>query len=147
VGEDRRALDVESLVGRFLNRTLPKAEWTHQAHLVVGSWHVAQFGVDDAIERLRAGISSLNDAHGTVNSATSGYHETITCAYARLMALFFAASPAGSSLPERVASLIAGPIGERDVLLRFYSRDALMSARARAEWVEPDLAALALPHP
>jgi hypothetical protein len=148
LGEDRAEVaDIEALVGLFLDRTLPKAEWTHQAHLVVGAWHVEHFGVDGAIERLRAGIRSLNDAHGTINSATGGYHETITCAYAHLIALFFDVCPAGSSLLERVSILIAGPFGERDLLLRFYGRDLLMSARARAEWVEPDIAPLRLPQP
>ena len=32
--------------------------------------------------------------------------------------------------------------GERDLPLRHYSKDRLMSLTARAEWVEPDLAPL-----
>jgi hypothetical protein len=42
-------------------------------------------------------------------------------------------------LDERVARLLSGWAGERDALLRYYSRDTLMSPRARAEWVEPDV--------
>jgi hypothetical protein len=37
---------------------------------------------------------------------------------------------------------MASPLADRSVLLRFYSRESLMSNRARAVWVEPDLAPL-----
>ena len=132
--------DIEGLVGRFLDCTLPKAEWTHQAHLTVGAWHVERYGPEEALTRLRDGIRALNDSHGTINSATSGYHETITRAYVRVIASVLGAS----SLPldGRVAGLLSGWAGERDALLRYYSRDTLMSPHARAEWVKPDLAAL-----
>jgi hypothetical protein len=136
------ATDIDTLVGRFLSRTLPKSEWTHQAHLVVGAWHVDRYGPDEALTRLRDGIRALNDSHGTVNSDSSGYHETITRAYARLIARAFA-SGAGP-LPDRIARILSGPEGERDALLRYYSREQLMSAHARAEWVEPDLKAAPL---
>ena len=135
--------DLETLVGHFLARTLPKGEWTHQAHLAVGAWHVERYGPDEALARLRDGIRALNDSHGTVNSATSGYHETITRAYVRLIAAAFAGCT-DRPLMERVAALINGPSGERDALLRHYSRDVLMSPRARAEWVEPDVEPLPL---
>ena len=45
--------ELEDLVRRFIERTLPKAEWTHAAHLAVGSWHVCRYGRDDAFARLR----------------------------------------------------------------------------------------------
>ncbi len=138
------AAAIDDLVARFRARTLPHAEWTHHAHLTVGAWHVERYGPDEALARLRVGIRSLNDAHGTANTATSGYHETVTRAYVVLLAEFLAASAADVPLAERVRRLLAGPLAARDVLLAFYSRERLMSARARAEWVEPDLMALRL---
>jgi hypothetical protein len=94
---------------------------------------------------LRDEIKRLNDHHGTVNSPTSGYHETITAAYVHLIDSFLSAFEANVALEQRVVLLTDGPIGERSVLLRFWSRDLLMSARARAQWVPPDLASLAVP--
>jgi len=135
---------IDDLVARFRARTLPHAEWTHRAHLTVGAWHVQQYGPDEALARLRVGIRALNDAHGTANTATSGYHETVTRAYVVLLAEFLAACPAGMLLAERVQRLLAGPLAARDALLQFYSRERLMSPTARAEWVEPDVAALHL---
>ena len=79
---------LDDFVARFRERTLPKSEWTHAAHLSVGAWHVHRYGVEEAVNRLRQGIRALNDSHGTANTDSSGYHETITRAYAHLIAEF-----------------------------------------------------------
>jgi hypothetical protein len=128
-------VDVEDLVARFSGCTLPKPERTHHAHLTVGLWHVRQYGADEALTRLRAGIRRLNDSHGTPNSATRGYHETITRAYVMLLTDFLASCP--ESLDEQVARLLQSPVAEKDYLLRFYSSEQLMSPEARAGWVAP----------
>ena len=134
------------LVEAFLDATLPRAEWTHEAHLRVGAWHVHHHGGDGALPFLRERIRRLNDRHGTVNSATSGYHETITAAYARLIADFLAADPT-ADLEARVAALLASPLAERAALFRFWSRERLLSPEARAAWLPPDLAPLRWPAP
>jgi hypothetical protein len=83
----------------------------------------------------------LNEGHGTVNSPTGGYHETITRAYVKLLSEF--SERCGDvPLAERVARLLRSPLAHKDVLLNFYSREVLMSVEARARWVQPDLASL-----
>ena len=134
------AAELEDLVDRFSNRTLPHSEWTHRAHLSVGMWHVHNCGAPDALARLRRAIRSLNDVHGTPNSATRGYHETITRAYVILIADYLASCPAEMPLDERVGRFLSGPLAAKDLLLRFYTSGRLMSVEARAGWVEPDLA-------
>jgi hypothetical protein len=136
---------LEELAAAFLSRSLPRAQWTHGAHLSVGAWHVHRFGVDEAIARLRVGIRALNDFHGTINTATSGYHETITVAYARLIEEFLVGFEPGTPLAHSVSHLLAGPLSERSLLLKFWSRALLMSEAARAAWVAPDLQPLAVP--
>jgi hypothetical protein len=136
---------LEELVAAFCAGTLPRAAWTHAAHLRVGAWHVHHHGAAAALGLLRERIRRLNDRHGTVSSDTSGYHETITAAYVRLIELFLAAPSREVELPVRVEALVAGPLGERSVLLRFWSREVLMSPAARRGWVAPDLAPLSLP--
>ena len=134
--------DPEDFATRFTACRIPREEWTHQAHLAVGLWHVDRYGPDEALVRLRNGIQRLNDSHGTPNSATRGYHETITRAYVQLLSEFLASCPTAMPLSERVARLLASPLADKDALLRFYSSDRLMSSRARAEWVPPDILAL-----
>jgi hypothetical protein len=138
-------LSLDELVAQFLDRTLPRAEWTHTAHLRVGAWHVHRFGAAGALPRLRDGIQRLNLAHGTPNTPTGGYHETITAAYVSLIAAFLAAADPGQSLDHHVERLLEGTLGDRRVLLRFWSQETLMSPRARSTWVAPDSAPLALP--
>ena len=135
---------IETLVARFLAREIPREEWTHRAHVIVGTWHVDRYGPEVSLARLRVAIRNLNDRHGTPNSSTSGYHETVTRAFVQLLVQLLADCPPDITLAERVARIVASPLADKDILLRFYSRDRLMSPSARAEWIEPDLAPLRL---
>ena len=128
---------------RFEACAIPAKVWTHAAHLSVGLWHVERYGRDEALARLRSGIRRLNESHGGVNSATGGYHETITAAYVELLAQFLERREDGP-LSDAIAQLLAGPLADRRVLLTFYSRERLMSTEARAAWVEPDIARLSV---
>jgi hypothetical protein len=135
---------LDDLAERFRTCTLPHGEWTHTAHLRVGTWHVHHFGADAALAMLRTRIRRLNDFHGTPNSETRGYHETITVAYVRLIEEFLGTDRADGGLEARVALLLASPIARPNVLTTFWTPALLFSPRARAEWVAPDLAPLAL---
>ena len=132
--------DLDQLAERFTAATIPASEWTHLAHLQVGAWHVHHLGKEEALERLRAGIRRLNLAHGTGNSLQRGYHETITAAYVRFIAQFLASCPFEMPFATRVDELLTSTVAQPSFLLCFYSREVLMSPRARVEWVEPDLA-------
>ena len=136
------------LAEMFRAAKLPRAQWTHLAHLRVGAWHVHHFGATEALVRLRHGIRALNVANETANTPTSGYHETITAAYVALIGEWLAAADlALPALPleQKVEQMLSGPVGDRAVLLRFWSQETLMSPAARAAWVAPDRAPLALP--
>jgi polar amino acid transport system ATP-binding protein len=132
------------LVARFCALRVPRAEWTHAAHLRVGAWHVFHHGATAALPLLRERIRRLNESNGVVNSATGGYHETITAAYVQLLAAHLGTFAERVPLEDRVAALLAGPLAARDLLLRYWSRDVLMSPEARAAWVAPDRAPLGL---
>lgn len=130
---------IEELARRFRERSLPKAEWTHDAHLAVGLWHVREFGAAEALEQLRAGICQLNETHGTANTASGGYHETITRAYVELLSQFLGRYSLDVALGDIFADLLASPLAHRDALLVYYSREYLSTAAARLDWAEPDL--------
>jgi hypothetical protein len=137
--------DLADLVSRFTSQTLPKGDWTHRAHLAVGAWHVSEFGPDRALALLRSGIQTLNDSHGTANTDSGGYHETMTRAYVVLIAEVLRRMPTtDADLSGRVRELLASPLAARDALLAYYSKGRLFSVEARREWVEPDLSPLGL---
>jgi hypothetical protein len=105
-------------------------------------WHVERYGREEALVRLRSGIRRLNESYGGVNSATAGYHETITAVYVELLAQFLDRRPAGESLGRTIERLLGGPLAQRGALFAFYSRERLMSTEARAAWMEPDIGPL-----
>jgi hypothetical protein len=133
--------ELEAFAARFVAAQVPRSEWTHEAHLRVGAWHVARFGAE-ALPLLRARITRLNERNGVANTPTGGYHETVTAAYVRIIQAHLAGCPPAMSLDERVRALIASPLARRDLLLDFYSHERLMSPAARAAWIEPDRAPL-----
>ena len=128
----------ERLVAIFQDRTLPKAAWTHEAHLRVGLWHLLQYPPPIALDRLREGITRLNEAHGTPNTDRGGYHETITRFYVAIIARFVAQCDCSRPLDHLAEELIA-QFGHPDLPLHYYSRALLDSLPARRGWVEPDL--------
>ncbi|HSY38532.1 MAG TPA: hypothetical protein VLA79_03360 [Polyangia bacterium] len=136
---------LDQLIADFQSCKLPREAWTHGAHLRVGAWHVDRLGAENALVTLRAGIRRLNDSHGTVNSPVSGYHETITAAYVQLIEAFLRTFEAGVPFDERLAALVESPLGDRSILLRYWSRERLMSPEARGAWLAPDLEPLVLP--
>ncbi|HRE03322.1 MAG TPA: hypothetical protein PLV68_18640, partial [Ilumatobacteraceae bacterium] len=75
---DERAMQVAS---GLLDRSLPKAEWTHEAHVLACIALVRSLGARDALAALRAGIPPYNEATGVANTPTGGYHDTITVYY------------------------------------------------------------------
>jgi hypothetical protein len=123
---------------RFLSRTLPRAEWTHEAHISTTCWLILE-RPDIAPERdLPDLIRRYNESVGGVNSDTEGYHETITQLFIRTLRATLAKSE-GQGLAARVNAVLASPEGRRDWPLHFYSRERLFSRDARLGWVEPDL--------
>ncbi len=76
--------DLESFVRDFERGTLPKARWTHEAHLLMGLWYLSRHAPSQALAEMRARIRAYNDAVGTLNSDSGGYHETLTRLYLRV---------------------------------------------------------------
>ena len=132
-------LDTESLVRLFLDRSLPKPAWTHVAHLRVGLWHVRRFGADLAVDLLRERISRYNEAVGTANTSTSGYHETLTVFYVKVIDAFVSADASPDQAADMLERRLLEAVGDRELPLRYYSRECLFSTEARRQWVAPDL--------
>lgn len=130
--------EVNLLVKAFEERTLTKAEWTHAAHLRVGLYYCFHnpFGV--AKNLMSDGIYRLNDAHGTLNTETSGYHETLTVFWLKTVSAFLEKNKREKSLAVLANNLIAS-CGDSKLPLKYYSRELLFSTEARLNYVEPDL--------
>ena len=134
--------EIAHLGERFLARALPKAEWTHEAHLATTTWLLLRRHDIDVDEELPDLIRRYNESVGGVNSDSEGYHETITRVFLAGVRLFLGEADPTEPLHELVNELLLSPMGRRDWPLRFYSRERLLSVEARRAFVSPDLAAL-----
>jgi hypothetical protein len=120
-------------IGRcLLDRSLPKAEWTHAAHFVAACWLLRQPD-SDALRYIPRLIRAYNEATGVPNTDTGGYHETITLASLRAARAWLAITP------EAPLYRAVSKYGRSDWLLDYWSKPVLFSAAARRSWVEPDL--------
>jgi hypothetical protein len=144
---DRRApydadSQIEYVAKGLLDLSLPKAEWTHAAHFAATLWLMRERPDIDLPTQLSSLIRAYNEATGVPNTDTGGYHETITQASIRAARAFLEAFSLSRPLHVVVAALMASPLGERDWLLAYWSKDRLSSVEARRNWVDPDIAAL-----
>ena len=122
----------------FLERRLPKSEWTHEAHLATCIWLLLERPEIVPERDLPDLIRNYNASVGGVNSDSEGYHETIT--QVSIIGVRNAlARRGGRGLSDRVNALLMAAEGKREWPLHFYSADRLFSKAARLEWVEPDL--------
>jgi hypothetical protein len=124
----------------FTACTLTHAEWNHRAHLKLGYLTLCRFPLEEALTRVRAGIQALNAAHQTPETLDRGYHETVTQAWLRIIHCTLCEYG-----PAETADLFfeqQPQLAQKQTLRLFYSRERLMSAEAKREFVEPDLAPL-----
>jgi hypothetical protein len=131
-------------IDQFERGTLPKPRWTHGAHLGVGAWYLVSFPEDEAIERVRAGIQNYNECVGTVNTPDSGYHETLTRFWLKIIAAQVSDLPSASrrlTVQEKLKAIrrvVEEFGGQRDLFKKYYSFDVVSSREARARWVLPN---------
>ena len=130
--------EIKYLIQQFKNRTLPKEDWTHEAHLIVALWFVKNHTISAATCLIRAGIISYNVAVGTPNTATRGYHETITLFWIWLVDEFISKHPA-LEMDQLVATFLQSKYAHQATLFEYYTKELLFSVEARANWVAPDL--------
>ena len=129
--------EIRRIAAGLIARTLPRALWTHEAHLAAISAILLDHPGILPERDMPAIIAGYNEAVGGVNDDTQGYHETITQFWIAQARSFHAGS--SGSLLDRVNAFIAAPAGRRDAPLRHYSRERLFSVEARRRHVEPDL--------
>ena len=134
--------EIERIGEGLLARTLPRADWTHEAHLAATIWLVLRRPDIDLDTELPGIIRGYNESVGGVNSDTEGYHETITRTYLHGVRLFHADCGLETPLHELVNDLLRSSVGRRDWPLKFYSAELLFSVEARVHFVSPDLAPL-----
>ncbi len=132
--------EAEQLVQQFLTCQLPKGEFTHEAHLITALYLLAQHG-DRTLPVLRQHLKDYLKSVGVESTDSSGYHETLTVYWLyQLKKRFSDEHGAVKWNQDHVDDIIEDfDLTERNLWLENYSRELMMSAKARKGFVAPDI--------
>jgi len=120
----------DEFLAAFEACTLPRPEWTHEAHVRMAWLYFTRLPAAAAADRIRVGIRRYNASVGS-----DGYHETITVAFARVIAARVRGGESFTDFRDREPDLFDR---KSSALLRYYSDTLLHSPAAKLEFVEPD---------
>jgi hypothetical protein len=134
---------MENLVQQFISCTLPKEQWTHEAHFVTCVWHLMNYSKFETICLLRSRIIAYNLSVGGQNTGTSGYHETLTQFYIKIIDKYLQENEnINHTFDDKIKKVLNSKLADREYPLMYYSKALLFSLTCRATWVEPDLKTL-----
>jgi hypothetical protein len=104
----------------------------HREHVELAWTYLRLHPIEEAEGAMIAAIRNIARRHGAIGK----YHETITRAWLRFVAVHMHRWPADSfeQFVERSPDLL-----DRKLIEHFYSREVIFGEPARAAWVDPDL--------
>lgn len=130
--------EILALVRSFENSTISRERWKHAEHLTVAFYYIKNSkSLIEATNKMRVGIFNLLESFGVDLAKEMPYHETMTRFWMKSV-YDFAKAQNGYSIVETANSILEN-FGDKDLPLRFYSRELLFSDAARKDLVEPDL--------
>jgi hypothetical protein len=132
-------IEAKELVHQFEICQLPKEKWTHEAHFVMALWYCSHQPLPLAIQSIKEGIKKYNTSVGGTNTDDSGYHETITVFYTKLIIDYLLQVDPGDSFERKLTAFLQQSFLAKDFPLRYYTKQVLMSKEARKKWIQPDL--------
>lgn len=129
-----------AFLAAFESCTLPRPDWTHAAHLRMAYLYLRRDDTPDAdawLPTVRQRIRAYNESLGN----STGYHDTVTAAFLRLVAdrLRRTPSPTFAGFRQANPDLFAARPGG---LSTHYTPEVLRSPEARARFIEPNIAPL-----
>ena len=127
-------------IATFEAQAFSLEKWHHRDHIKIAYLYLLRYPLAEAIDKIRSGIQALNAQHKVPDAIDRGYHETMTQAWMRLVDCTlseFGPAETADAFLDKHSQLLS-----KRALLLFYSRDRIMSAEAKAGFVEPDLTPL-----
>ena len=128
--------EIKRIVERFEACEFSVDEFKHADHLTVALWYLAHLPHTAAITRMRDSLVRF-----TAHHQVTGYHETITLFWMKLVSAFL--KQADRSEPLHVkANRMLKSFASSKLILEYYSETLLYSTTAKTDWVDPDLKAI-----
>ena len=129
--------EIKQVAEGFESCTLPRAQWTHRAHLTIAFWYLVCYPFPEAVQKVRVGIQRYNESQGIKTTKDGGYHETITLFWVRIVRHYLTTATLEGHLVVLLNELVSRC--GKDLPFEYYSRARLFSWEARTNWLEPDL--------
>ncbi len=130
--------EILDVVRSFENGTISRGRWKHAEHLTVAFYYVKNSSsLTEATDKTRVGISNLLNSFGVDLENEMPYHETMTRFWMEFVDDFTKAQN-GYSVVE-TTNLVLENFADKDLPLKFYSRELLFSDAARKDFIKPDL--------
>lgn len=121
---------------QFQNGTLDSTLFSHEAHLRLAWIHIQKYGIDQAIQNICTQI--INYVQGL--GAADKYNKTLTVAAVKTVYHFILKSDA-TTFQDFIEAFPRLKYNFKDLLVCHYSMDIFNSARAKVEYIKPDLLA------
>ena len=125
--------EILTLVDRLERCSLSSTEFHHRHHLAVAAVYLYAADVESALDKMRASLLRFVAHHGG-----NRYHETLTRFWLLQVAKHLDRSLCLQDCVEQVTRALA----DKNLVYSYYSKEILESARAKQEWVSPDLRSL-----
>ncbi len=129
--------EISEVVRGFETGTISRSDWRHAEHLTVACYYAFHHSFEEAIGKMRGGIFNLLNAFEVDLTKEMPYHETLTVFWMRTV-FDVVENRNGNSFLETVNRVLEIG-GDKDLPLKFYSRERLFSDEARKNFVEGDL--------
>ncbi|MDP2574380.1 hypothetical protein Q8W40_19470 [Vibrio penaeicida] len=113
----------------------PISDFDHKSHIRLAYLYLTQYGVEDAVIKVREVLFNLlkyNDIE-----PLGKYHETLTKAWLLAVKHFMNKTEKCTTADEFIKHNPA--LLDTAIMMTHYKKETLFSARARAEFIEPDL--------
>jgi hypothetical protein len=120
----------DEFLAAFETCGLPKAEWTHAAHVRMAWLYLTRLPFGDALDAIRLGIRRYNASVGS-----DGYHDTVTVAFTLLIRSRVATGEGFAAFAARNPDLFEN---RKALLGRHYDPATLALAEAKRWFVPPD---------
>lgn len=127
---------ISQTVALFESAAISRDKWHHAEHLIIALHYVLLHDETTAAEKMRSGIFALLESFGIDLDKEMPYHETLTVFWIKKVAAFVKEN-AELPMPEMADKMISAL--DKDLPLRYYSRELLFSDAARRRFVSADL--------
>lgn len=131
--------EVTNFIFAFHSGTFPRENWHHAEHLILALWYLLHYPETKVLELIRQQIIFYNQSVGIANTENSGYHETLTIFWLKIVADYLKTIPPQTDFLIILENLLNSDLNNPDLPLQYYRRDRLFSVTARQTFLAPDL--------